>query len=269
MLPPAPATLVTAATGLAAVNIRGSTLHSAMHVGLAEQSAKYLAQKIKGNEDNYDDWMRAKHLICDEISMIDADFLDKLDEVARLVRENDKPFGGIQVIVSGDFWQLPPVGATAKFVFESNFWKRHILTWIELKEIFRQKDPLFKQVLEEIKNRPEAGFSKFVIDFLRARSKPLPPKNGIKPTHLYPINAMVNEENERALKALPGDMWIIDCVDSGPADYKARLDKVVRAPPQLKIKIQSQVMHLKNDQGDKTLVNGSRGYLHFTSFLQF
>lgn len=136
-LPQPPLTAICAATGLAAVNIGGATLHSAMHIGLGEGTPTFLAAKIKANQENYEDLMRLKFLICDEISMIDAELFGKLEEVLRLVRENDKPFGGVQVILSGDFWQLPPVGSEAQFVFESDAWQCHILTCIELADIFR------------------------------------------------------------------------------------------------------------------------------------
>lgn len=135
---------VTASTGLAACNIGGVTLHSFSGIGLGKEPAKDLIKKIKKNAKARSRWMRTKVLIIDEISMVDGDLFDKLEEVARVIRNTGKPFGGIQLIITGDFFQLPPVpdnGRLARFAFEAATWATAIQYTIGLTQVFRQKDP--------------------------------------------------------------------------------------------------------------------------------
>ena len=135
---------VTASTGLAACNIGGVTLHSFGGIGLGKEPAEQLVKKIKKNAKAKNRWLRTKVLIVDEISMVDGELFDKLEKVARMVRTNARPFGGIQLVVTGDFFQLPPVpdpGKVAKFAFEAGTWSTSIEHTIGLTQIFRQRDP--------------------------------------------------------------------------------------------------------------------------------
>lgn len=134
---------VTASTGLAACNVQGVTLHSFGGIGLGKESAKELVRKIKKNAKARTRWMRTKVLIIDEISMVDAELFDKLEEVARIIRNSGRPFGGLQLVITGDFFQLPPVpdsGKLARFAFEAATWSTSIAETIGLTQVFRQKD---------------------------------------------------------------------------------------------------------------------------------
>jgi ATP-dependent DNA helicase PIF1 len=134
---------VTASTGLAACNIGGVTLHSFAGIGLGKEPAEQLVKKIKRNQKHKQRWMRCKCLIVDEISMVDGDLFDKLEHCARQIRGNGRPWGGIQLVVTGDFFQLPPVpeaGKVAKFAFEGSTWPTTMHHTIGLKQIFRQTD---------------------------------------------------------------------------------------------------------------------------------
>ena len=135
---------VTASTGLAACNIGGVTLHSFAGIGLGKEAVPELVRKIKRNPKAKNRWMRTKILIVDEISMVDGDLFDKLESVARSIRNNGRPFGGIQLVITGDFFQLPPVpdyGKIAKFSFDAATWTTSIEHTIGLTQVFRQKDP--------------------------------------------------------------------------------------------------------------------------------
>lgn len=135
---------VTASTGLAACNVGGVTLHSFAGIGLGKEDASELVRKIKKNQKAKHRWMRTKVLIVDEVSMVDADLFDKLETIARSLRNNGRPFGGIQLIITGDFFQLPPVpdsGRVAKFAFDASTWPTSIEHTIGLHHVFRQKDP--------------------------------------------------------------------------------------------------------------------------------
>lgn len=135
---------VTASTGLAACNIAGVTLHSFAGIGLGKEALPELVKKIKRNPKAKNRWQRTKVLIIDEISMVDGDLFDKLEGIARIIRNNGRPFGGIQLVVTGDFFQLPPVpnyGKVAKFCFDAATWNTSIEHTIGLTQVFRQKDP--------------------------------------------------------------------------------------------------------------------------------
>ena len=135
---------VTASTGLAACNVGGVTLHSFSGIGLGKEAAEELVKKIRKNAKAKNRWMRTKVLIIDEISMVDGELFDKLERIARMIRGNGRPFGGIQLVVTGDFFQLPPVpdyGKVAKFAFEAGTWGTSIEHTIGLTQVFRQKDP--------------------------------------------------------------------------------------------------------------------------------
>lgn len=136
---------VTASTGLAACNIGGQTLHSFGGIGLGKDDANTIVKKIRRNAKAKNRWLRTSVLIIDEVSMVDGDLFDKLEEIARIMRNNGRPFGGIQLVVTGDFFQLPPVpdfgSKPTKFAFDAATWSTSIRHTILLKEIFRQKDP--------------------------------------------------------------------------------------------------------------------------------
>jgi ATP-dependent DNA helicase PIF1 len=141
---------VTASTGLAACNVGGVTLHSFAGIGLGKEEVPTLVKKIRRNQKTKHRWMRTKVLIIDEVSMLDGELFDKLEEVARLLRNNGRPFGGIQLVITGDFFQLPPVpdGRNAdgskrdsRFAFEAGTWNTCIEHTIGLHHVFRQKDP--------------------------------------------------------------------------------------------------------------------------------
>jgi ATP-dependent DNA helicase PIF1 len=137
---------VTASTGLAACNIGGVTLHSFGGIGLGKESAPELVKKISRNAKAKNRWLRTKVLIIDEISMVDGDLFDKLEAIARLIRKDGRTFGGIQLVITGDFFQLPPVpdnstGRAVKFAFDAGTWSTAIDHTIGLTEVFRQKDP--------------------------------------------------------------------------------------------------------------------------------
>ena len=138
---------VTASTGLAACNIGGVTLHSFGGIGLGKEDIPTLVKKIRRNQKAKNRWIRTMILIIDEISMVDGELFDKLEGIARAIRNNGRPFGGIQLVITGDFFQLPPVpdfgskGREVKFAFDAGTWSTSIHHTIGLTEVFRQKDP--------------------------------------------------------------------------------------------------------------------------------
>lgn len=136
---------ITASTGLAACNIGGMTLHSFAGIGLGKEDASTLIRKIRQNQKARNRWLKTKTLVIDEISMVDGDLFDKLSQIGRTIRKNGRPWGGIQLVLTGDFFQLPPVPdrekRDVKFAFEASTWGGSIEHTIGLTEVFRQKDP--------------------------------------------------------------------------------------------------------------------------------
>ena len=145
---------VCALTGCAAILLQcdAVTVHSWSGIGIGNGDMKDILKKIKKNKDAKQRWISTTTLIIDEISMMSMEMLDMLDYVGRNIRKKDAPWGGIQLVFSGDFFQLPPFNSE-KFCFESPLW--NVLfphnCLFEFKKIFRQKDNVFQQILNEIR----------------------------------------------------------------------------------------------------------------------
>ena len=260
---------VTASTGLAACNIGGITLHSFGGIGLGSGTVDSLVKKIRRNKKATKRWMETKVLIIDEVSMVDGELLDKLNEIAKKFRRNNAPFGGIQVVACGDFYQLPPVvkktgldgeineDMEAFFSFECLAWKETIQQTIILKEVFRQKgDQVFIDMLNEMR---DGRISDRTVREFQRLSRPLSCPRGIVPAELYATRYEVENANKRRLQALPGSESRYRAIDTGtlPEPQKSTLLANFLAPQELSLKKDAQVMCIKNF--DETLVNGSLG----------
>ncbi|KAF3989626.1 hypothetical protein FT663_02719 [Candidozyma haemuli var. vulneris] len=261
---------VTASTGLAAHHIGGTTVHSFSGIGLGTGTVEQLVKNVKRNRKAASRWKDTKVLIIDEVSMIDGRLLNKLDYLAREVRrKHHLPFGGIQLVLSGDFFQLPPVSKIsyneegvelkdeAIFAFESDAWKACVSTCIVLEEVFRQKgDQKFIDMLNDMRSglvTPESE-----VEFARL-SRPLSCPAGIVPAELYATRNEVDRANNLQLSRLQGDAYLYEAIDSGelPPKIKSALLANFLAPPRLHLKKGAQVMCLKNF--DEGLINGSIG----------
>ena len=264
---------VTASTGLAACNIGGITLHSFAGVGLGEGSLQSLMKKLRRNKKALVRWNKVKVLVIDEVSMINGNFLNKLDEIAKAVRKNRQPFGGIQLVLCGDFFQLPPVNKPNPtkqgslhqqseieetiFAFESEAWARTITCTIILKEVFRQRcDQKFIQMLNEMRSGNISDGT--AIEFKKL-NRGLGTHDGIEPAELYSTRYEVDNANNTRLNQLQGETQLFRALDSGslPPDQKEAILSNFLAPPKLFLKKNAQVMCIKNF--DDTLVNGSLG----------
>jgi ATP-dependent DNA helicase PIF1 len=175
---------VTASTGLASCILEGQTLHSWSGIGLGKEPAPELVKKVKRNQKSRQRWIRTKVLIVDEVSMVDGALFDKLEQVARTIRNNGRPFGGIQLVVTGDFFQLPPVpekNTIAKFVFEAVTWNTCIQHTILLTHVFRQKDEKFAGMLNEMRL---GKMSPATVREFKSLSRPLDFRDDLEATEL-------------------------------------------------------------------------------------
>lgn len=251
---------ITASTGLAACNIGGVTLHSFSGIGLGRESVEQLVKKIRRVPKSKQRWSRAKVLIIDEVSMVDGDLFDKLEGVARILKNKGRPFGGIQLVVTGDFFQLPPVpdnGKAAKFAFEANTWSNCVDHTILLTHIFRQKDPVFAGMLNEMRL---GTLSLASIANFKKLSRDLEFDDGLQATELFPTRKEVDNANNKQLRGLPGELYTFSASDESAVLDQQQREKLLSncmAPQVLELKQGAQVMLVKNM--DETLVNGSLG----------
>ncbi|KKY19378.1 putative mitochondrial dna helicase [Phaeomoniella chlamydospora] len=253
------AVAVTASTGLAACNIEGSTIHSFAGIGLGKEAAPELIKKVKKNMKAVTRWRQTKVLIMDEISMVDGDLYDKLEGIARAIKNNGRPFGGIQVVVTGDFFQLPPVQESNKavrFCFDAQTWPTTIQHTILLTHVFRQKDPVFASMLNEMrlgKLTPQS------INAFKRLSRPLNFDDDIEATELFPTRKEVETANSTRMRNLSGQVFTYNAKDIPGKDPIAaqKAFENMMAPPTLEFKKGAQVMLIKNF--DEGLVNGSLG----------
>ena len=259
---------VTASTGIAGTLLNGQTLHSFAGIGVSIDSAAEMLEKL--SKDSRQRWKQVEVLVIDEISMVDGDFFNKLDFLAKKTRNKESPFGGIQLIICGDFYQLPPVPVRFRrvlYAFNSEAWKNANITKLELTDVVRQsghENQGFVQMLKEIR---EGICSQKTIDELNQCHidvKPIP-ADGILPTKLYCTNIDVDQENRKCLHRLPGKQVEFISIDKwkrgscNPAKMQ-HMESVMERKliNVLKLKVGAQVMLTKN-MSYYGLVNGSRG----------
>lgn len=262
---------VTSLTGVSALLIKGTTLHSYTGIKLGKGSAYSLAQRIKTDKFALKRWRETDVLIVDEVSMFKPELFDKLEEIARIVRRNDLPFGGIQLILSGDFCQLPFVTMgdedKERFCCDAEAWARCIECTVYINEIIRQRDLVFQTCLNNVRL---GNVNDDVRNILNSRLKiQLHNEFDIVPTKLYPLNADVDDENEHQMNLLGRDgreffEYVMDItVVKSKSKYKdIIIDTFLKncmMTEVLQLCVGAQVMLLVNLDLEQGLANGSRG----------
>ncbi len=247
---------VTATTGLAATHLGGTTIHAWAGIGVMDELPHGFADHVsKGRRDIIE---KTDTLIIDEISMLHDYRLDMVDMACRLVRKKpDVPFGGIQVIMSGDFFQLPPINRNDSraggFVVYSNAWKELNPTICYLAEQHRQDD----EQLLEILNAMRAGdVRRHHAEMLLERADVELPEGDL--TELHTTNVDVDRINNAKLDELSGDEYTYTQSTTGGVNYVESLQRSVLAPADLKLKEGALVMAVKN-AADRKYANGSLG----------
>jgi ATP-dependent DNA helicase PIF1 len=247
---------VTATTGLAATHLGGTTIHSWAGIGVYDSIGHGFVDHIaKGRREIIE---KTDVLIIDEISMLHDFRLDMVDEVCRLVRKKDEPFGGIQIIMSGDFFQLPPINRgdsrAGGFVVNSEVWRELDPVICYLQEQHRQDD----EELLDILNAIRAGdVRRHHAEKLLARSEVFP-DDLEQLTELHTVNIDVDKINEAKLETLEGDEITYSQMTTGSESYVETLQRSVLAPAALKVKKGALVMAVKNSP-ERKYVNGSIG----------
>ena len=256
---------VTASTGIAATHMNGTTIHSWSGIGIKDELSDRDLTNLSRKQFLADRLKDTAVLIIDEISMLHAKQLNLVNQVLKHVRKNDAAFGGIQVVVAGDFFQLPPIGSKGesnreKFAFMSEAWldaKFHICY---LSEQHRQVSEAanggldLDDILNQIR-RQEVTF-----EAIAALEATFDQDVDIKRTRLYTHNLNVNKINDKELAALEGETMRFEATATGDSKLVETLKKTVRTQDDLVLKVGAKVMFIKNNS-ELGVSNGTMGEL--------
>src|SRR3989339_2248833 len=265
---------ITASTGIAATHIGGMTVHSWSGIGIKTKLEKSDLNQIKTSQYIVKRITKTKVLIIEEISMLTGDTLSMVDTVCREIKQNSKPFGGIQVILAGDFFQLPPVvrrevnentqtmlleKPSTVFAFDSPSWKELNPVVCYLTEQHRQEDGDFLELLSAIHGNVFNKNHLSHIETRRVRSFDFAQDKSLKDIpKLFSHNADVDRINNQVLASLPGKQNTFIISVHGPDPLVAALKKGCLSPEILYLKVGASVMFTKNNPKGG-FVNGTLG----------
>lgn len=260
---------ITASTGIAATHIGGMTIHSWSGIGIKTKLDKYDLNKINSNKYIAKRIRRTKILIIDEVSMLSAETLSMIDAVCREIRESPESFGGMQIVLVGDFFQLPPIiraniennaqaalvaESSARFAYGSSAWTRANPIVCYLTEQYRQDDSDFLSILSAIRRN---AFNDDHLRHIKTRKIELHSAPDEAPK-LFSHNIDVDRVNDEMLAKLPGGPQAFAIFSRGPDSLVAALKKGCLSPETLHLKIGAAVMFTKNNP-KKGFVNGTLG----------
>lgn len=250
---------VTASTGIAATHMNGRTIHSWSAIGIKDSLTKNELRALSYNKKIQSRIRNADVLIVDEISMLDAQRLDLVDTVCRTIRKDSSPFGGLQVVLSGDFFQLPPVAdahdeGQPDFAFKSRLWRSGKLIVCYLEHQYRQQDSRYFDILNAIRNNRASNETRSIL----TERYNMPIQGVAKPTKLYSHNEDVDAINDFELSHITSPPVPFEMQSSGNEQRIRQLKKNCLAPEVLTLKEGALVMFVKNNF-DQGYVNGTLG----------
>ncbi|MDO8590912.1 MAG: AAA family ATPase [bacterium] len=248
---------ITASTGIAATHIGGMTIHSWSGIGIKKVLSEEDLDKLSTNERLSKRLSRTKVLIIDEISMLDALTLSAVDAACRTLRRSDEPFGGLQVVFVGDFFQLPPVSRVgdvpSQFAFLSPAWEAARPLVCYLSEQHRQDDEQFVSFLSSVRGGEVDEGAHLALS-----ARKVEPKGSEAYTRLYSHNVDVDRVNNEKLGWLSGDTRIFSMESLGSEGLVLALKKGCLSPEKLYLKVGARVMFTKNNF-EQGFVNGTLG----------
>lgn len=261
---------ITASTGIAATHIGGMTIHSWSGIGVKSALTDHDLDMLLDKDRLLRRLRAARVLIIDEVSMLSGDTLALVERVCRVLRDSGEPFGGLQVVLVGDFFQLPPImpkteHASVKtisldggeewspFAFMGEAWAKADPVVCYLTEQHRQEDPAFLAALSAIR----AGE---VTDAVRQclSDRCIEPPAAVEHTKLYTHNFAVDRLNDARLRTLPGEQYTFTMTSSGASGIVDGLKRGCLSPETLSLKVGAKVMFTKNSMEGK-FVNGTAG----------
>ena len=251
---------ITASTGIAATHVGGATLHSWSGTGIKESLTDMDLDAISQKKNLYDRYTKTQVLIIDEISMLHAYRLDMVDKIARMFRGNSKPFGGMQIIMCGDFFQLPPISKNQNnardFAFYSESWKKINPVVCYLTRNYRQQEDSLSSILNSIRsNEVEDGIYDTFQDLLENPSSDF---YDHPHTKLYTHNEDVDRINASEYRKLKGKEVVYEMATRGKKQLVDAIKMNCLAHEVLRLRPGTQVMFIKNDLGKK-YYNGTLG----------
>lgn len=259
---------ITASSGIAATHIHGQTIHSWSGIGIKKTLNDYDLDAMSTKEYLVKKISRAKVLIIDEISMLSSGTLEMVNKVCKAIRNDSSPFGGLQVVLVGDFFQLPPISSfdsDSRFAYESSAWKELSLITCYITEQHRQEDADLLSILSAIRgsNVEEVHFEKLQS---RIITKENSPENL---TRLFTKNVSVDTLNQEALSKITGLEYEYEMQSQGKASMVESLKKGCLSPELLILKKDSVVMCTKNNM-NAGFVNGTLGtVIDFEKYTNF
>jgi len=247
---------ITAATGIAATHVGGMTLHSWSGIGIAESLTHVDVDRIASKEHIAKRIAKAKVLIIEEISMLSASTFEMAEAVCREVRRVDEPFGGLTVVLVGDFFQLPPISRNkeVKFAYQSRVWRELNLLTCYITEQYRQDDADFLEVLSAIRRGEveELHHENLMARHVETGGAP------VDTPKLFSHNADVDRINAGELTKLAGKSKKFTMASKGKDSFVEGLKRGCLSPEVLELKEGATVMFTKNSPQGK-FVNGTLG----------
>lgn len=248
---------IVAPTGIAASHLQGQTIHSFFSLGIRDTVDDYYIDSLLDKKYLQTRFSKLKVLIIDEISMVSPEIFSSIDRILRAFKKNDNPFGGVQTILSGDFFQLPPISKVVKekrFAWQSPSWKELELKTCYLQEKFRQDDNVLISILDEIRSGKVTSAS---YDLLNSR---LEKKLDIDftPTKLYTHNIDVDRINNDELNKLDNPSHVFKYKSEGTQKNIEKIFKSSLVLEEMVLKKDAVVMFIKNNN-ELGYVNGTTG----------
>jgi len=251
---------VTASTGIAATHLGGRTIHSWAGIGIKDILSPKEIYALTKRSYLKKQFLKTSVLVIDEVSMLHAHRLDMIDSVCQAFKKNSLPFGGMQVVMSGDFFQLPPISSgqdEAEFVYKAKVWSEMDLRVCYLDEQHRQNDKKISSILKSFRqDKVDAETIKLLASRLNQK-----PKNGVNPVRLYTHNVDVDSINNSELRKITSPEFAYRMTDEGEKKLVESLKKNCLVPEDLVLKRGALVMFVKNkfDEDKIVYVNGTTG----------
>ena len=237
---------ITASTGIAATHLEGTTIHAWSGIGIKDSLSSRNLQDLRKKKYLKKNIDKSKVLIIDEISMLHKKQLDMVNEVLKYFKETEEAFGGIQLVLCGDFFQLPPIGSYSetnldKFSFMSQSWLDANLSICYLTDQYRQTDNTLNQILNEIRTGNISQNSKEILSSNKVIL------DVEEPTKLYTHNVDVDRINIQHLNSIKGKKENYKATIKGNLKLAETVKRSIMAPEKLELKIGSKVMFVKNN----------------------
>ena len=246
---------ITASTGIAATHIGGMTIHAWSGIGIKDYLSEWDVDALTQRQPLVKRFERTDVLIIDEVSMLRPEVLDMVDTVAKALKRSDEPFGGMQVVLCGDFYQLPPVvrgSGETLFADSASAWALGDFKTCYLTEQHRHGEDMLARILNDIR---DGDVTEETHKHLNGRMSDADVADAVV---LNTHNAHVDAHNQEKLAALTGESAVYDMQTSGRKNMVESLIKSVLAPFELELKVGARVMFVKNAP-DQEYVNGTLG----------